>query len=500
MNVTLTLNDSDISNYVISYERTQQICTGMGTIDLALSGNYPDDINTWNVIKVFEDGTLDGTYNIASISYDKPAYLINISAQDDSKRLVDYFITDDYTVEDGSLNSYWLDKFLTESGVSYIFNPECTFVQLSNYAYLGKTQAYEQIVQLLQMSGLFMYFDEDNTCIIGKITTDISETSNSFTESDMISIKTTRNDKLYRNRAVVWGAADPTGKEWVFADISKPTPWNYGYVDSRTAVISSISIPTTADAYSMAYKMLDEWAHLTFIKEITLYGVRDVSLGDGVYIESPLFTGSGVITTLSSTLSSQGLTTTITLDEKCPRLFGMWSDLNNKVYVGTWGSGVKRKSIKGTTWSDYSSGLPDLYINDLYVNNGLLTCVTKTGMAFLNKEIHGYWTEINIPALSGISYPQLRARAVTQDKFTNNIRLIVDTYNSDNTAGYEIASYSDVVMSAWLLDINPITGGLLTSYPITLSGESNYSGFDIENDGKFDYVTVIYIPISGVQA
>lgn len=506
MNVVVTLNDGDITNYVVNISTNQQVCTGIGTMELALSGNFPLELLTWDIIKLYEDGDLIGTYNISQISYDSPEYLINIQAQDDSKKLQDYFIADDYTVDDASTNQYWIEKFLEEATVSYYIPEDLTPVMVSNNTYMGKCTAYEQMVQLLQMSGWYMYFSNSNVCIIGKITTDFEPTA-FFDDTDIISIKTTRSDKILRNRAVVWGSADKNNQNWVFADVTRSTPWDYGN-DSRAAVLSNSSISSTAAAYSMAYRMLDEWAQLLFTKELVVHGPRQAVLGDIVYVESMLYEGIGVVTSIGTTVGAGGHTTTMILDEKCPRLFGIFA-FGSRVYAGTWGDGVKRKPIKySSAWQNYKVSLTDLFVKDLSCNSGVLSCVTENGSAFISKEYDGYWKPVTLSGvtISGVTTSgALKARACTQDKRTNNIRLLTDTSSEPNF----FDDYARTTFSggdAYVLDITP-KNILVGVYPIVLSQLKNapsgvltasgVTGIDIDNDMFNDYVSVM---VTGIQA
>lgn len=513
------LNSGEITTYVISYNREQQLCTGIGLLDISLSGNYPTEVVTWDELEIYENDILVGTYYVSEVAIDSPSYLVNIKAQDGSKRMLDYFIAESYDTADVAYTTrYWIEKFLTEAGVSYQFQDDLDTVTVSNNTSLGKLPVYEQIIQLLQMSGWYMYFDEYNICTIGKVDSDLSEPNFSFDESDLLSIKLSKSDKILRNRAVVWGTTDPTGKEWVFADVKRSTPWLYSNDDSRTAVVSNSNIPTVYAARTLANKMLDEWAQLLFTKEIYVTGSRNATLGDVVNLDTAIYGGTGVITTVGTELSSQGLKTHIILDEKCPRIFGMWS-LGNPVYVGTWGGGVKRKPIKGSTWSSYNSGLTNLFVKDLFVNNGILSCVTEDGSAYVSKEWQGYWTKI---PLSGVQFPGIissgtvMARAVTQDKATNNVKLIVDTspelnffddYTRITFSGGECAVL-EFTPNKVFVDCYPLD---LPTYEVTIEPDSSQPGFtlpsvvtsgrdavgiDIDNDAYNDYISIM---VSGVR-
>ena len=498
MNVSVSINSIDASPFIVNYEREDKICTGKGLFHLVLSltcySTFADsDIQPWKEILLYENDVVVKRYNINTVDKNLPTNSVEITAQDGSKYLEEYFIPTASSTTDATTTKYWMEHYLTETGVSYSFVSTGYGNLLPNDTALGMVTAYEQMIQLLQLSGWYMYFNADNTCIIGKLNKDLSVPDISFDKEDIITIHTHADDKSLRNRAVVWGKGDPITSEWIFADVFVITKWNYDDNDKRTIVLSSPNVPNFSTAHSLAYKFIDEFARLNYTKEATIYGARDIEVGDIVFLDTDIFSGTGLVTTVGTEMSSMGLITKVVLDERCPRLLGYY-DWGGYVYVGTWGGGVRRKHLKDlTTWGGYSIGLTDLYIKDLYVGNGILSCVTKTGKVFVSKEVVGTWSEIILPTLSGVSQPQLKARAVTQDRNNNNIRLVVDSADNENDSGYGLISYSGEIVYTWLLDIDPTTRNTLGIYPIVYSGIDSFCGYDIENDGFNDYVAVIQI-------
>ena len=521
MNVDVYLNGNNISQYTVKYTRESKICSGIGTLELSLSQNFTGEIFTWDTITIYEEDELAGTYSVSEVSYDEPEYLINIAAQDDSKRLQDYFIAERYEIKYISTNLYWIEKFLAEAGITYVVETGTTAVYLQADTSIGPIGAYEEIIQLLQMGGLYIHFTEDNTCRIGKLSKDLSIPDYRFDEEDVLSIKTTKDDRMLRNRAVVWGKGDPSAKNWIFADVSRDTTWNYDSNDKRAGVLANSSIPSFGSAYAMATKMLDEFARITFTKTITVHGARGVTIGDIVFIDTPVFCGSGLVTTAGTSMSSSGLITNITLDERCPRLFDYFG-LKDYVYVGMNGDGVWRKKLDEWEWENYSTGLTDLVVTDLYKNNGILSCVTENGYLFRRNEYSSSWTQVPLSGLSITVSGEdtqitegLKARAVTQDRFTNIIHAIVDNREENNRREYGVSSsglmseiYNSDEEYCWVVDVSPYNGTIIDVSQVTLSGASisgitfsgstisgvdHILGFDIDNDGKNDYISVAAI-------
>lgn len=358
-----------------------------------------------------------------------------------------------------------------------------------------------------------MYFSGAGTAIIGSLESDFASVDATFTRSDILNISRISDDKMLRNRALVLGAYDPYSLAYAGADLRVHTPWNYDEEDLRAIVISNSNIPNTESAFGMALQILKEFARITVEKHISLWGIRDVNLGNVVRVESGVWRGKGLITTFGTSMDKGGLKTNIILDERCPRLFGFF-DFGDNVYVSTFGSGVWKKHIKfDHTWYDFSAGLIDLEITDLHINNGMFGSVSSSGLQYYTTEAGGW---VNIPldylessaedevdvasgAGSFVAFSGLKARGVIVDRFSNAIKFGVDNGNRLNYGDYFI-DYSGFFTNSAVSGAIPGGGhrGWITeygysgalSYPISYSGNYNISVFDIENDGIHDYVSV----------
>lgn len=506
MDVQINHNGDNVTAYLDNYTRSQKICSGIGTLEISFVNTFPSTLEPGDIIVLREGGIKKGTYYVSVVNDSIPDGMISASCQDGSKKLTDYFIAESYTVDYPSYSRAWIEQFLSEAQVDYSFNTASVGNLLSNNTSLGLATAYDQIVPLLQMNGWYIYFDADNTAIIGKLTKNVGDISETLNKDDILDIKVSKSDKMLRNRVVVWGNADPTTSSWVYSDMSTHTKWNYDRNDYRTAVISNSNIPNTATANNLAKQALTEFAQITIEKDINCHGDRDIKLGEFVFVKSNVYKGIGLVTTIGSSLSKDGFTTNIILDERCPRLFSYF-DFGDYVYVSTMGSGIWRKHIEfDHTWNDYSEGLDDLRVTDLYKNNGVLSSVTASGQAYYNLDITNIWTPITISGLmtvlgvdaeevpiSGAYTQPITARAIIHDKATNNIRVAASTNTAENYIDY--ATGVDVLVSggmarSWIVDYNPITEVIDNSYPIHVSGVYDMAVLDIENDGTTDYVTV----------
>jgi len=521
-------NGTNITHHVISYTREARICTGIGTLDITLEGTYSATISPWHTIDIHENGSFQVRYYVSDVTHSVPGGTITLQCQDISKRLVDYFIPDSYSIDYPSYTRYWIEKFLDEAGISYQFENEFQGNLLSNYTQLGLTPAYDQIMLLLQLSGWYMYFDGNGVAVIGSLNIDLAETHTSLGKTDIINIVKKSNDNMLRNRALVWGSFNPLGQSYAFADITVKTPWNYDSRDVRTMVVSNQNISDSGSAYNIANILIKEFARITVEKHITAWGARNFNLGASVRVDSHVWKGKGLVTTFGVSMDRNGLVTNIILDERCPRLFGFFN-FGDWVYVGTFGDGVWRKHIRyDHTFHNFSTGLTNLAVTDLHINNGMFGAVTSSGEMFYAKDEAGPWypvdtitglvSSLDDVVASGVPYVEttfsgLMGRATIIDRTTNSIKFGIDTYSGDNTGDYFMSfsgliSDSFVVMSGnrgWIVECDPSTGEPMVDtysgvYPISYSGNYNMFVLDLENDGKNDYVSVATVGSGGIPS
>lgn len=497
MHVHIYIDDVEYSDYVISYSSEQKICTGIGNLDILFTPNLPVELIPWTHIVIEENGnTKVGSYYISSVSKRQPSGEWEVSAQDMSKRLTDYFIAEQYTVEGQSYSTPWIRKFLNEAGVD--FSIEGSGDQLlSNYTQLGLVSAYDQIVTLLQMNGWYMYFDENDTCHIGKLGLDHSHDSATLNDDDIISIDVLEDDKMLRNRVLVTGGSDLYGSGIVHAEIIEHTRWNYDNKDIRTAVISNSAIPTYTDAYNMASIAIKEFDHITVSKTIQAKNSLGLHVGVTVRVNTDLFTGKGLVTTYGTSMSKDGLVTNLILDERCPRLFGFFAPTDN-VYVATFGDGVYGKMLRtDPNWYPLNYGLNDLRVTDLHITNGIFSCVTAAGEAYYANNspsiipgtygVSGvvaeslWWNLLDLPNVHTLfsgytdythTYSGLKARATIQDRLYNTIKIAADTRPVENLGDY--------LMSTSYANLPFILSGVIYNpyQPTNISGTIPTSGFE----------------------
>src|SRR3989304_4429386 len=485
-------NNVNVSNHLIRYTRNQQVCTGVGRLIVVFHFDIPRTFVTWDTIELFENGQKVGTYNVSTIKKDVTTGEIELECQDDSKRLMDYFISDSYIIDYFSYSRYWIEKFLDEAGISYQFTISSgdQGTPLSNNTSLGLDYAYNIITGLLQQNGWYLYFNQNNTAIIGDLSPSDISYDHYIVDEDIININYTRNDSKLRNRAVVWGSGNPSTGEWIFADISVHTPWNYDTLDKRAIVLANSNIRSITDAELLAAGMISEFAR---IDKITVLDLADhysnIKIGDICYVRSTFHSGRALVTTLSSEGNTNGFTTNVILNERCPRLFAWFSygpsdDIT--VYAGTWGSGVYRKPYGAFTWYPYNTGLDleDYNIKDLFVKARNLSLVSETGYLYQADIVSNFWYKYlhtDLIDSDSIIYPASGIKAMACSMDLNNNTVVGYTYSGELLESGESRS--------WVLALNPY-GVLQYQQQIEIDNQKNITILDLESTGEYNIISV----------
>ena len=403
MNLEIRINGVDKHEHTISYSRNQNICSSIGTLDVVFD---PDldlflTLEPYDEITIFENGIKKGTYYIIEFTRAANTGEYTVQCQDKSKRLQDFWLTTTYSTKNHITARYWISKFLDDAGIDYEFDLEdgdSVGGLINNDMTFGPCSAYDVVIQMLQMSSWYMYFNADGQAIIGELFKSTDSTDLYADDYNIVSLRTNKNDKMLRNRVVVWGKSDPYNRGWVYADVSKSTAWDYDENDKRAVVISNSYIENATAAYSLASKAIKEFTKLTYEKELVLSDAYDVVIGNVVEVNSKYYQGVGIATSVGSIMNKDvGIETTITLDQRCPRIYAYYS-FGNPVYIGTKSHGVWKKPLQYHVWSDYNTGLPagDRHIVDLAASAGTLVCVTANGNAYMRTPLTTGWSKINI--------------------------------------------------------------------------------------------------------
>lgn len=394
--ISITINGTDVSNYVTNLTKEQNLCSGIGIMAIRLSRNSPVTPTQGQTIRFYENGSQTGLFTIGTVSLGMLGEY-QIGAQDNSKWMQDYFVAKMYTTGGGS-SRYWIGFFLDLAKVSYNFNTVSYGYTLPPYDSVGFENTYEIVVRMCQLNGWYFYFDGSGVCQIGSLTNTWSSPDYTLKTSDekVLSEVIDSNDDQLRNRVVVWGGAPFDGESnynTVYTQIDTQTPWNRDAGDDRTIVYQNNYITDYGTAWTIAKKLHDEYSRTISIKTYQVSGYVDAEPGDVIYCETKVFEGSARLTSkIVEASSNGGYVTTLILDERCPRLFAYWSIGDEYVYASTEGAGVWRKPLSTSTWENYSTGLTNLDIRDLIIKNGLFACTSGSYQVYWRRIVDGSWT------------------------------------------------------------------------------------------------------------
>ncbi len=447
-NVVIKHGSNDITSTVINYTRQGSICTGVTQLTLVLDTAGAPTIDVWDAIKLYEGGNQRGLYRALEISRNSKGET-TVECQDESVRLTDYFIARSYFIDYPTYTKTWIEKFAAEAGVTTSYTTASPGTLVSENTSIGPASAYDVIMQMCQYSGWYFYFDNDGTMIIGDLDKNYGSTDLNVNETKILNITQYIDDSFLRNEAHVWGNAQKD-HSWVLAKAHVSTPWDRGPKDRRPILYANSNIHSISAAYSIAYKLLDEFAHLKNEKQIALAGYYNIELGDLVHVRSRQWTGKGLLTSIQSEFSAKGLITTIGLDERCPRLLGYFG-FSDYVYTGHDTNGVWRKEILGVTWEDYSAGLDDLHVTDLIIKSNMFACVAGGEMYYrTGSDIE--WTKytpLGFTDANGYLYPpeSMECMAVDIDTYTNHIHAIYKLTDTVMELAEEQRSFVDEI--AW---------------------------------------------------
>lgn len=436
MNVQVVLNSTDITTSTISYTRNHDLCSGVATVSIVCLIDIANYASPWDTVLIYEGGIKKGIFYINSVHTDITAGTCTINCQDGSLKLQSYFVDETFTDVEGTYPKYWIEYLASLAKVSVTFSSTGDGTPIQSNGGFGMESVYELLQPLLQQSGWIMSFNSNGILVVGKLDKGYGSAPG-IDDTVITQIDTQLNDAMLRNRVVVWGNSNALG-EWVFADASTRTPWAYDSNDIRTVVIANSNINTSSYANDVANIVLQEFARLEFVKVISVAGYISATVGNVISVNSQAFTGVGIITGLQSTLSENGgLITTLTLDERCPRLFAFGDSLSGDVYVGTTGAGVWTKAFGSPTWVEFNTGLTgvasSMYITDLYINRGVFACTTASGELFY-KSPSSNWLPAVISGFDEITTgdfydpSSLFARGVTINSNTNEIACGFNSY------------------------------------------------------------------------
>lgn len=354
MSIQLLLDGDDFSNYVVSTERNHTLCRPIAQLTIQLSPNLPRDVNTYEDVVFYEDGTKVFTGYTQGVVHARMPVEVTLTCSDVLIKAKDTWLEEEY-ISGGESVAHWVGRFLSLSDLSD------RSLSSSQQVYPGfgwqYTTAIEAITQTLQMTYTQIFANRNGRVILAPLLVGTP----TATISEYIDYERTRNDSWIRNRAVVIGHAGNV------ADIRRSNPYLPG--ETRAAIVATGAIYNLSTATTIAEAMLDEFENPLDVKKLLLPGNPSYELGQTVRFTDSWsgYSENCLVISITSTYNSEEYTTEVILDEKCINFWG-WDRPPPEyitMYCGTWGHGVYKSTSSAFNWSP--TALTGVHVYDIDV-------------------------------------------------------------------------------------------------------------------------------------
>lgn len=356
--ISVTIGGANVGNSVISLRTEQDICRVAQTCTIALDPNVAADFNPWDEIAISINGIGRFTgYVDDPLRGREPAEYI-VRGTDVMKRALDNYYAEiaqdeaglwwpnPFVVEEELDAGYWVDYWLkyvgiatsgsVETGRTVPVDLEWNFIAVSDI-----------ILECLGYAGggWTVIVDGDGVAQIGEKA--IGVASHSFDSTNIIGFSRSQDDSWRRDRAVVFGDGvvgekpdDPAGC-------------------TKTAALSSTFIGTQAVADDLAQDILDFFDEDLDIKRCLIAGDATIWLGETGTVSDPWsgYSGTGLITSIETTVDDRGFRQLVSLDEKCGFIWG-WG-IEEDLYLMGCETGIWRTMRDGTNWVQINEGLTE---------------------------------------------------------------------------------------------------------------------------------------------
>jgi hypothetical protein len=370
----ITYNGNDVTSHVLAYHREQSLCDFAGILSIEFTLNCGILFDHYDEIKVkdISSSGFDAAFYVSEFTKTKDRY--KVSCVDGSKRLMDFFIDRNYDLielgdVDPTLNQYStrqvLDFFANMAGISVDYNvTNGSGVIVNPNSVYGMTYAGDIILQMLQQSGWYGYFNENFDFLITDISKDSGDSVATIPGSRITNLNIVKNDKMMRNRVVIYGSIDGFGNQITY-DETHLTGFEYDSNDIRTVVASNGYLYSQAEANTLGGRVMAALNKITYEVEVTFVPDYDLysgfSISDVITLQSDFLDFTGIIVNLVVDFNIHGLTITCLLDRQCPRIFGYYNWITPPEIAGVYNLG----HIYGHYQGDFTS--PGFRIDSLPV-------------------------------------------------------------------------------------------------------------------------------------
>jgi hypothetical protein len=325
--VQVVINGTDRSEYVVSYNRQSSICELGDTFTLTLSEDFPAALDAYDSIAITEsyggDSGLVLRGYITSVSQDFEGSNFVLQGSDKSILLREFFIAEQVEANNESVD-YWINNIVERTGLTISFQATAPNVFVEKGTLLGMQTAAESLITLERLAAYYIRYDSATDQLIA-FRLDTSEPAMTIDEP-LAAIRALGTDKT-RNVVKVYGGwkydvLDPLAPPvQLFSTVRSEIP---GLLVDKTTVISNPYLKRQSYLYIVANRLLNVTNSIDDVQEYNLAGFYpDIDVGNVAYINVDdyiSYNGDRVITTIVASVSNAGVTTSITVGEKCPRI------------------------------------------------------------------------------------------------------------------------------------------------------------------------------------
>lgn len=326
--VRVTIDGQDRTAYVISYSRHSTLCSFSDVFTLEMSFEIPQIPDPYDeiVIRELYDGENEkviGGYVIDVIQdYDRGAYVLN--GQDRTLLLDDYFIHTQHFANNESV-AYWMNWYASLVGLTVQYDSSVSQFIVEEGTPMGMITASEGIALLERLAAVYIKYDaEIDKLRVFRINT--SESVINITNDSTTAFKRETGTEKTRNVVKVHGGYrfnifDGTSTQ-VFATARTDIP---ELIVDKTSVIVNPLIRRTTIAQIVATRILglvDDLDDIVIVDTAGFYPFVDVGEHGSINVGRGDFTYNGdrQLTSIQTTVDTNGAITIFTFGEKCPRV------------------------------------------------------------------------------------------------------------------------------------------------------------------------------------
>lgn len=346
MDLAATVGGQDISSHIVGIYRDHSLCEGVATIEIRLDPTWAEApaFSPYDEIEVEEEGTSVYKGYVTPIDKQRMDPTRTITGQDCTKLVQDTWLTEWET--NGSMTPiHALTSLFDESGLTaaqYNFRDETT--ELLPYKEWTNTAAWDILEEILTMMGWQMWSDGDGVLQIGEVT--MPTPTHTFQAGvNLINVTRRQDDSYTRNAIAIYGSGNISVKKTNVVPILSDM--------ERAGAFANPLVHTESLAESLAERALQEFNRLLDVKTCEIIGDATVQIAEAATVIEGWCNlhHDCLITGVRSELDTRGYRMVVTLDERCPTIWGHDSR-PRLLYAGTDGAGVYRTDDYGDLWDD----------------------------------------------------------------------------------------------------------------------------------------------------